>query len=148
MSSFVLKIESIETIAECIAYSLNTSERMPAIHFSFAPLSEALKDCRDRYGFYTMPRIAHKLYCLNLAATNSRYLQQFYSVPVFKKTGKNLLITGETIALIKLIECYLYQCAEDATYNSDLYKAIDEYLNSLYRYVVHKQPEYDAANWG
>ncbi|MBQ7726278.1 MAG: hypothetical protein IJT66_03950, partial [Clostridia bacterium] len=108
----------------------------------------ALKDCRDRKGIYTIPRNAHNLNGLNLAATNTRYLQQIDSVPEFKKAGKNLLITGEIIALIKLIECYLYQCAEDATYNSGLYKAIDEYLNSLYRYVVHKQPEYDTANWG
>jgi hypothetical protein len=50
--------------------------------------------------------------------------------------------------LAKLLDCWLYQTAEDATYKDPLRLAMKEFRDNLYSFIVGNSPDYTAAPWG
>ena len=50
--------------------------------------------------------------------------------------------------LYKTLQCYTYQIAEDATIDSDLYKALTELEKTIATFIVANQPDYVTAKWG
>lgn len=72
MSSFMMSAEAHAALANTIEYILNSGFN----RFGFdAPrsLHDALKDCRDRCGFYCANLIYSRLYTLNASAYHGRY---------------------------------------------------------------------------
>ena len=123
----------------------------------------ALKyDCADNWGFYDQKKIYEQLYKLNARAYTGRYPYDpadetppdFPAVtPLLQRAQwlgnpRCFKTTPEHFKYFKLLECLLYQCAEDATDRDPLYLALKEYRNTWCYFLVHNTPEYAAAPWG
>ena len=50
--------------------------------------------------------------------------------------------------LLKTIACYNYQVSEDATCNTELYKALKELERAIADHIIWRMPEMEAATWG
>ena len=50
--------------------------------------------------------------------------------------------------LAKLLDCWLYQTAEDATYKDPRRLAMAEFRDNLYGFIVTNSPEYVDTRWG
>ncbi len=50
--------------------------------------------------------------------------------------------------LAMLLDFWLYQTGEDATFNHPLRLAMEEFRNILYRFIVRNNPQYTALRWG
>ena len=50
--------------------------------------------------------------------------------------------------LAKLLDCWLYQTAEDATYKDPLRLAMKEFRDGLYYFIVMNSPQYVDVQWG
>lgn len=46
---------------------------------------------------------------------------------------------------VKMLDSYIYQCTEDESVETDLYKALIEYRNNWYSYLVVNSKEYQEA---
>lgn len=81
-------------------------------------------------------------------AVSSRYDESTTEIPDFPNDGKNLYML-DRYRFIKKLECYLYQCGEQATCTTALYKALNDLLYSIYRAEIHKSDNYkNVEEWG
>ena len=119
-------------------------------------LREELTDCRDVYGFADDYKVFVKLYNFNKAAYEGRYPHDDEidsapdKMPEYEQIHKYR--TGDILQwhydILKLLNCFVYQCCEDATYNTPLYRALDKFSDRLASYIVASMPEYKTAVWG
>ena len=157
MSCMIQKPENTMQIAEYIAGLLN----MGYNYFGMdAPeeLREALSDCGDIHGFFSEEKIYIKLVELNRAAYNGRYdhpvydtwIMPFKSHNVYKphewKDGHYVLDNWH-FKIFAMIQFFNYQCGEDATYDTPLYKAMNTLKNRLALFIVTNTEEYSAQAW-
>lgn len=49
--------------------------------------------------------------------------------------------------LLKSLQCYKYQCCEGDVPESDLWKGIQAFVNTLQGFIVSNLPEYEKAEW-
>ena len=49
--------------------------------------------------------------------------------------------------LLKSLDCYVYQCSSGKVIDTDLYKAMDAFINAVAKYIAMNQPEYAEAFW-
>lgn len=164
MSCFIMQAEGLAALAEFTADLLNYGFN----HYGFeAPdeLSKALPGCRDPYCFFDPQKIYERLYALNVAAYTGRYRRETNGegrrldgeqAPQIETGNYCIQDTsgGHKLApwhfrLAKLLHCYNYQVAEDATINHPLTVALKKLERNLNSFIVTKSPEYDEApGWG
>lgn len=162
MSSFMMSPQSHATLANALEFMLNSGFN----RFGFdAPdsLHKALKDCRDRYGFYCAGQIYNQLYSLNARAVDTRYKND-------PETGNASMVPDmpEVPGLIqpqqyanhhetlqpwhykfcKILDCQIYQSSEDATRNDPLLLALIDFSRVYKSFLVVNTDEYYNAPWG
>lgn len=161
MSCFIMLPDSLAALGNATAVRLN-------LHFDFwgfgAPeeLYDAFADCRIPAvsDSYSAQAIYDKLYALNVKAYCQRYKD---SVDPEDTVKPDVNVTQYAICrnpthpftpqpwhyqLAQLLDCYLYQTAEQATYNDPVRLAMKEFRNKLYEFIVLKSPQYAAFRWG
>lgn len=163
MSAYLLKPERIAQLADYIA----TLHNCGFDFFGYSmpeELHQELLDCRDIYGFMSSKKIFKKLFDLNAAAVAGRYNREQETAPEMpdvwplhhpRERGKDEtidrwydLILPWHYELLKLTQCFLYQCDEDATYQTPLFKALKTLEPLQMQHITTNQPEYIKAIWG
>lgn len=164
MSCFVMNPRALAAVAQGIETGLNVGYNFLGLS---APesLGRALEDCADKYHFYSATEIYRRLYDLNARAYNGRYYgspadpadttpPDFPEIPAplhyaeYDPNSRCRVLTAEHFRYIKLLDCLIYQCCEDATINDPLYLALREWLREWQKFVVRNNPLYEAAEWG
>lgn len=167
MSCFIMNPEPLAAIANAVETRLNVGFD----YWGFeAPdsLFHELSDCKSARTYYAED-IYRKLYALNVRAYNGRYSGHEepedemaptidgskYTVhhgPEYQSRGEG---NGTTFAVLpwhyqlaQLLDCWLYQTAEDATYKDPLRLAMAEFRDNLYGFIVTNSPEYVDTRWG
>lgn len=165
MSCFVMKPESIKTIActmEDIFNDFNVF--FGAFDFAFSKIKEANNDIfKMKYGVYVLNKneLYNALMKLNLKAYNGRYWRWCgEEYPLFSEVDSgsihecfevcdNRYVVGEWLYhLAKLLDCYLYQTAEDGTDKDDFRLALVEFNKAVKEYIVVHSTTYNKFEWG
>lgn len=157
MSSFIMFDRSHSAIANTLEHILNSGFN----RFGFdAPdsLHKALKDCRDRYGFYCAGLIYNHLYQLNARATGARCgadaspVPDMPAVPSLVEERQSVNYHEKLLpwhyTFCKLLDCLIYQCSEDATRCDPLLLALIDFSRVYKSFLVVNTEEYAAAPWG
>ena len=164
MSSFILESSRIAQLAEYIA----TLNNCGFDFFGYSipdDLHQELLDCCGRHGWMEAAPVFKRLFDLNAAAVAGRYNRGQETTPDMPQNFKPLHHPrqrgkDETIdrwydeiqpwhyELLKTLKCFLYQCAEDATINDPLYKALRQLEYALAMHIIDNSPDYIKARWG
>ncbi len=161
MSCFIMNPESLAALGSATADRLNLSSSFWGFE---APreLHNALTDC-SICGHYSKQDIYDRLYALNVRAYCGRYDEPFnpeditgpdvdiarYAIhckPEYRANG--FTVQPWHYQLAKLLDCYLYQTAEDTTYNDPLRMALVKFRDALYAFIVTHSTQYTALSWG
>lgn len=163
MSAFLLESKRIAQLADYLSTLYNCGFNFFGYDMPDALRSE-LHDCRDIYGNATTKKIFKKLFELNAAAVAGRYekdptpapdLPKYAPIHKSRECAKDdttnewyQAILPWHYELIKLTQCFLYQCDEDATCNTGLFKALKELETIQLNHIVTNNPEWVKATWG
>lgn len=174
MSCLIQKPENTASIAEYIERLLNMDYQTNGIS---APesLTKVLFDlkCSDerpfagRYFFH-----AEKIYKVLVTMNHAAYLNRYTApdaerVPEYKENriskqteytpgekGENgfykdghFKIVSWHYKLFKMIQFYNYQCLEDPTCETDLYKAMKDLESALALFIIQNSEQYTAQDW-
>lgn len=156
MSTFIMNSISIAQLAEYIS-ALN----YVGYDFFGYSIPESLNNALNLTRTADEKKIFNALYALNVKAVNGRYndnTPDTTEMPKEYKTifhvkawdGKNSTYKIEPwhYQLLKRLQCFIYQCTEDATINDPLYKALKDLEHTIIYFIVTNSPEYSAAIWG
>lgn len=145
MSCYILNNNLIEELAESIRYAVDFPNNAGNIYLNTEALEFELMDCK-KGTFHSSKKIAEKLYRFNELAYCGRYRDAKPSdiIPDFKE-GRNLLI-NDRYRLMHILESYIYQVSEEATYSKPLFTALNDFLTSLYRSEIRKTEAYKKAD--
>lgn len=161
MSCFVMSNEPLAALANAVETRLNCDYN----YWGFsAPdsLYTALADCKTSCTYFAED-IYRRLYAVNVRAYNGRYADHeepedeeaptidgskyiIHHPPEYREHG--FAVRPWHYQLAKLLDCWLYQTAEDATYKDPLRLAMKEFRDDLYSFIVGNSPDYTAAPWG
>ena len=161
MSCFVMNPEPLAAIANAVETRLNCDYN----YWGFsAPdsLYRELADCKTSCTYFAED-IYRKLYTVNVRAYNGRYADHeepedeeaptidgskyvIHHPPEYREHG--FAVRPWHFQLAKLLDCWLYQTAEDATFKDPLRLAMKEFRDNLYGFIVGNSPEYVDAPWG
>ncbi len=165
MSCFILNDEKIAGLAEYIAALYN----MGFDYFGYSipeNLGRELSACVDRSGFMDSKKIYLRLFDMNATAYAGRYKEpkaepadpaalKFPQIYKAREAGTDPDIKEwfEDIKpwhyeLLKLTQCFIYQCSEDATHKEPLYIALKELEAEQLAHIISNQPDYIKAAWG
>lgn len=161
MSSFIMSADAHAGLANTMEYILNSGFN----RFGFdAPrsLHDALKDCRDRYGFYCAGLIYSRLYTLNAIAYNGRYkitceeytpsVPDMPTVPPLTQPRQydnyHETLQPWHYQFCKLLDCLIYQASEDVTAHDPLLLALIDFSRVYKSFLVVNTEQYSAAYWG
>lgn len=155
MSAFILNPENTAALADYI----DTLNYVGFDYFGYSIPRElnAALNLTTRAG--NEKKIFNALYSLNVKAVNGRYndnepetIEKPTQYPILyhpKDYGNGHdIIKPWHYKLLKTLQCFIYQCCEDATINEPLYKALEELEKTIVFYIVQNQEEYTAAPWG
>lgn len=163
MSCMMSSPALLSALAETVEYIGNGN--YDAIGFDLPDsLIKALRNCRNIYKEYDGDMIYDKLYALNVAAYNERwkYAKEPEEAPE-RPRGKRLvpIYAGHTggsnghfivdplhYDLARCLDFFAYQCREDATYNTDLYKGMNDLSIVVARFIVRNSDGYTKSRWG
>lgn len=162
MSAYILQPERIAQLADYLTSLYN----MGYNYFGYElpeEIREEIRDCRDKYNYISVKRVFEKLYNFNAAAVAGRYKSEISEVPEMPETKaiyhpRECLKSDEIreycenikpwhYELLKLIQCFIYQCSEEATINSTLYKGFRELERRLMGFIIDNTPAYKKAAW-
>lgn len=171
MSCLIQKPENTAALADWMQKLLDMSYEYSGM-FAPANLSVVLRNlgCCDNYGYYCKERIYNALVDLNYKAYAERYRLDgkseysrtpYASNPVAKRvewvagrknsdgfyTNGHHKISSWHYKILKMLHFFCYQCNEDATNNSDLYKALKELENALADFIVVNSDDYCNLEW-
>lgn len=133
MSCYVLNGDNIGTLS--VMYSGHLREHEYKRH-TIANIIKAIP---------TRETLADSLYIMNVRAFSARYddaTEKEIPRPDFTFRGQ-----PNTCRLLKLLQSYLYQCAEGNIPEEPLYKAMQDYERDLMQDIIEKLPEYEEAIW-
>lgn len=158
MSCFILSNEKLSILAK----SIHTVITGGGDYCGFEGSKNAprlLIKCKEEYDGTGEVELFHVLADLNGAAYYSRYKESAepgyfvfdqnapeYVTPIKYKDGA-YIITPEHYKLLKLLNCYLYQVSERATYKSEIKEILEDIRDSLGDMILYNNPEYVAAPW-
>jgi len=164
MSCFIQKKENTAAIADFISALYN----MGHDYFGMYPpdsIHTETRDLRDRYGYLKEDALYIRLRYLNYLAYEGRYkhateesinsanfedFEPYEANIVYKRAewlGGIYKVEKWHYKMLKMIQCYLYQCDESATKDEPMIKAVREVVNVLKTFIVMNQPEYDEIDW-
>lgn len=171
MSCMIQKVENTAKLAEFIAMCGN-SRRESYSYIVPESLLIALKSAEacDQYGYCDPAKVYYALRDLNLEAYAGRYGGEYDAdcLSEYMPNGGEKLrpewdcgepdergnyrrghwaIKPEHFQMYKTAQFFCYQCDEDATYTSDLFKAMSEFEKNFAAFIVHNLPEYVGAGW-
>lgn len=157
MSCFLMNAESIAAITDYIV----------SVHrggFSFAgfeaprSLKEELKDCDDPQIVYS--RLAH----LNVSAYCCRYpYEDGVIMELYRPNTKHsraewsqletdhhahFVVRPWHYAMLKRIDCFIYQCSEDVNKHNKLLKAMCDFRHALAEFMIANNNKYVNSVWG
>lgn len=153
MSSFLVAPETIEKISSVMCAIVN--DELPGIQ-------------RDRIAGYWLKRnteemqhagklnykeMCFRLYGLNVRALVGRYGDDLSEYDpektgyTFNKRPSASAAISDKYALYKSIQCYHYQCAEDASIGDPLYYIVEQLQHTIAEYIVTTSAQYEAADW-
>ena len=128
-------------------------------------LANELSDCRDYYGDLDAYKVYRKLFELNAAAYVGRYKEEetpepLPKAPEYKPIHHMIERIHDEAArrwydkiepwhyeLLKLTQCFNYQCDSDATYQTPLFKALKKLEAAEMTEIVTNNPDYVRAAW-
>lgn len=161
MSCMVMKSEPLAVLANAVETRLNTGYDFWGFE---APdsLYRELEDCKTCCT-YSAEAIYRKLYAVNIRAYNGRYARNEepadelppdvditrYTIthgPKYREHG--FAVCPWHYQLAMLLDFWLYQTLEDATYADPLRLAMAEFKRDLYSFIVTNSPEYYTGRWG
>lgn len=159
MSCMMLSPAHIATVAHSLAYLLNQSEMCQLS--AAGELYDALSDCKYPHDFlYDDRKIYPVLYRHNELAYEGRYKvepDETDEVPAMPDNVPHLLrhlsynehyfLDADFFKFLKLLDCFIYQCEEQATADTNLQKALVKTSIRLYAFAAHQNAEYSAAPW-
>lgn len=171
MSCMIQKPENTAMIASYIARLLNMGHEVNGMSCP-EKLGRTLYDlgCSDKYHFFNTEKIYNKLIEMNHTAWLGRYskiyiteyyeyITEYYeykdrqddiSKHIEYKCENNkpqFIIKEWHYKMLKMIQFYNYQCNEDATCKSDLYKGMKELEKRLCYFIVENSTEYINQEW-
>ncbi len=93
-------------------------------------------------------KLGWDMFSLNIRAVNMRYKD--HPAEKFRPLNYRFVIDGNLsrAAVIKALQCWMYQCTEGDCDESPLYKLMDEILKYWALDIVRSTPEYQSAAWG
>lgn len=161
MSCFVMNPEPLAAIANAVEARLNCDYNYWGFEAP-ASLYDALRDCKTSCTYFA-EAIYRKLYAVNVRAYNGRY--ESHEEPVDEEAptidGNKYIVHRPPeyqehsfavrpwhFQLAKLLDCWLYQTLEDATYGNPLRLAMAEFRDGLYGFIVSHSPCYVENRWG
>ena len=161
MSCFVMNSESLAALANAVETRLNCDYNFWGFDAP-SSLYDALADCKTSCTYFAED-IYRKLYTVNVRAYNGRYADHeepedeeaptidgskyvIQHPPEYREHGFAVRLWHFQLA--KLLDCWLYQTAEDATFKAPLRLAMKEIRDNLYGFIVGNSPEYVDAPWG
>lgn len=166
MSCFIMNPESIRKIGYTLAAILDVSEfgkecTIATNAAENANLPKAFHQYYSRHRGYNAEGISEDLYMLNLQAYASCYKQSPLGTlprshfPQRLQPARLPVYADHTEApqewhyhLLKLLHCWLYQTAEDATIKDEKWKALEAFANALSCQIVQHSNEYSKFRWG
>ena len=152
MSCWMLNDEFIATVAEGISQAARTKIWIEPGTFENCGIKGF-----SGYFYFDERKLAAKLKSMNVAAYNGRYRRSPKSetetdrFPDTTATAKALNddTTGEAWgAFLKMLDCFMYQCAEDPVYDSDDYRSLEKIRNSIRDIIISRNKGYSEAQWG
>lgn len=158
MSCMMMPEKSLAMLADTITSVLNHGYN----NFGFsapASLYDALDDCRGHYGDFHVKDVYTALFLLNQSAYTGRYKEDcaaiILDVPNVPRMhepreGRNNhdVVKPWHFHFCKLLDFLVYQCNEDATYQTPLFNALCDMANTVSSFIVRNMDEYDAIGWG
>lgn len=162
MSCFTMSDRAHAALANTLESVLN----MGFNRFGFeAPksLHTALKDCCDKCGFYSAEKIYNRLYALSVAAYTGRYnghgtqqpetdtapdMPSVDTIITPRQYDQHELLQPWHFKFCKLLDCFIYQCSEDATQNDPLLLALTDFSLLYKSFLICNTTEYHALSWG
>lgn len=161
MSCMIMSPKPLAALANAVETRLNCGYS----YWGFeAPdsLYRELNDCKTSCTYFA-EQIYKKLYAVNIRAYNGHYASHEgptdeeapdidvskYSVhqpPEYREHG--FAVCPWHYQLAKLLDFWLYQTAEDATYKDPLRLAMREFRDNLYSFIVTNSPQYVDVRWG
>lgn len=161
MSCFVMNKEPLAALANAVEALLNCGYNYWGFEAP-ASLYEALADCKTSCTYFA-EKIYRRLYAVNIWAYNGRYGNHeepvdeeapiiegnkyiIHHPPKYRKSS--FAVRPWHYQLAKLLDCWLYQTAENMTYQDPLRLAMAEFRNNLYGFIVTHSPGYTTAQWG
>ena len=162
MSSFMVKSETIATIADFITTVFNdkNDNTHMAIQGDTYTTIEKLQPQNSYIKTVSIKAVYNALSEMNCNALNQRYIHGDKAEPEqFPKDYNHFEIASNYhdgafeipasyYQLLKSIDCYLYQCSEGNVPNSALYKAIEDIGATLANWLIRNTTAYNVANWG
>ena len=162
MSSFMMKAESIATIADFISTVFNDKNNNThmAIQDNTYTTIEKLQPQNSYIKTVSIKAVYVALSEMNCNALNQRYIHDDKAEPEqFPKDYNHFEVAGNYkdgafeipisyYQLLKSIDCYIYQCSEGNVPELALYKAIQSIRNTLANWIIRNTIAYNAANWG
>lgn len=166
MSCMIQKSENTAKLAEFIAMLANSPREIYSCIVP-PPLLSALKssEALDEFGDCDPAKVYYALRDMNLEAYAGRYGAEYAACdddgyvpnnggelrPVWDTGEPNgrghWKITPALFQMYKTAQFYMYQCAEDATCNSELFKAMKKFESNFAAFIVSNLPEYVGADW-
>ncbi len=157
MSCMMTKTENVAAIASYIRRLLNVDFRCNGMSCPESLGNELWRlGCR-KGGFYFDENIFNELMKLNYAAYLGRYpAAGDVSIPAYEHNDisqyteyekEHFVIAKWHYKMYKLISFFNYQCCEDATSNSELYKGMCELESALARFIVTNTEDYVLMDW-
>ena len=61
--------------------------------------------------------------------------------------NEHYFLDADFFKFLKLLDCFIYQCEEQATADTNLQKALVKTSIRLYAFAAHQNAEYSAAPW-
>lgn len=166
MSCFIMNPDSIRKIGYTLAAILDGCEYSNTASIAtdaafVADLPNVFHQYFSRIRGYNGEGISEDLHTINARAYAGRYKEEFLQpfAPSTDTTRKSLSrlaqYTNHTESpqewhyhLISLLDCWLYQTAEDATRNDPKRIALQAFAASLSRQIVQHSEEYNRYRWG
>lgn len=124
------------------------------------PLYQHLIDCRLNNSIYLNRQLVYKkLAEININAYNYRYKEetkfeelhkpknQDHLSKALKRENGHFVLEKSSYEWAKLLDSYLYQCNEDATYNNPIIQDLEKLRDDYYRWLIINTEEYEQADW-
>lgn len=159
MSCMIMSAKPLASLADFITSLLNAGYNYFGME---APsnLYRALDNCADKWGIYSERAVYDALHDLNVRAYNGRYKRENADEGSYPAYAPNTAhrprecvehhekVMPWHFLIEKRLAFLTYQCCEDATYDTPLYKALVELEHQLDTFIVQNSNAWQSLEWG